>query len=138
MSTADPYATTVVPRAAISFPCALPVPQGFAPGDPTTWPVVDGSLEYYQGALWFMPPSGEDQQDTVSDIVTELTLWRCAHPAFIVGTNEAGMKLGDEVRARVIDAGGERELTSEERTPPTELLPGLSPVVGSFFSQLDG
>lgn len=99
MSTADPYEPTVVPRAALRFPCRLPVPVGFDPDDVSTWPSVDGRLEFYDGALWFMPPSGEEQQDTVSDVVTELTLWRRQHPEFNVGTNEAGMKLGGEVRA---------------------------------------
>lgn len=99
MSAANPYEPTVVPRAALRFPCRLPVPAGFDAEDASTWPRVDGRLEFYDGALWFMPPSGEDQQDTVSDVVTELTLWRRSHPEFVVGTNEAGMKLGAEVRA---------------------------------------
>lgn len=46
-----------------------------------------------------MPACGDDQQDTAADVATELNLWRRAHEAFVVGTNEAGMKLGDDVRA---------------------------------------
>jgi Uma2 family endonuclease len=32
-------------------------------------------------------------------VATELNLWRRAHEQFVVGANEAGMKLGDDVRA---------------------------------------
>ena len=45
-----------------------------------------------------MPPCGEVQQRVVVDVVTELNLWRRAHPDFVVGSNEAGMLLDGEVR----------------------------------------
>lgn len=94
----DPYEDTVVPRGAVSFPLHLPIPEGFDANRPETWPKVTGRLEYIGGALWYMPPTGDDQQDTTSDVVTELNNWRRAHPDFVVATNEAGMKLGGEVR----------------------------------------
>jgi Uma2 family endonuclease len=45
-----------------------------------------------------MPPCGDAQQDTVADVVTVLGLWTRAHPEFVVGTNEAGLHLGDDRR----------------------------------------
>jgi Uma2 family endonuclease len=98
MVTAHPYSETVVPRAAVSFPLRLPEPEGFDPERHETWPHVTGRLEYVDGSLWFMPPCGDDQQYTTADVVTELNLWRRLHPEFVVGTNEAGMKLGADVR----------------------------------------
>lgn len=94
----DPYEQTAVPRAAVTLPLRVPEPAGFVPDRLETWPRVDGRLEYVEGALWFMPPCGDDQQETVSDVTTELNLWRRQHEGFVVGTNEAGMKLGDDVR----------------------------------------
>jgi len=47
-----------------------------------------------------MPPCGVNQQKTVADLARALGNWRAANGrSFIVGTNEAGMKLGDDVRA---------------------------------------
>jgi Uma2 family endonuclease len=77
----------------------LPEPEGFRVDRPETWPVVAGRLEYFEGALWFMPPSGDEQQETTADLVTLVNLWRQAHTDFVVGTNEAGMILGGAVRA---------------------------------------
>lgn len=95
----DAYEPTVVPRAAVRFPLELPAPRGFDPGRLDTWPRVHGRLEFVDGALWFMPSCGVLQQTTVADATTELNLWRREHEEFLVGTNEAGMKLADEVRA---------------------------------------
>ncbi len=94
----DSYEPTVVPRAAVRFPLRLPAPAGFDPGRLETWPRVDGRLEYLDGDLWFMPPCGVAQQTTVADVATELNLWRRGHEEFVVGTNEAGMRLAEEVR----------------------------------------
>src|SRR2546427_706221 len=46
-----------------------------------------------------MPPCGDRQQYTVADVVATLIIWVRAHPEFAVGTNEAGMHLGDDSRA---------------------------------------
>ncbi len=94
----DAYEETVVPRAGVRFPLKLPVPEGFDPGREETWPNVVGRLEYVDGDLWFMPPCGLNQQVTVSDVVKVLGVWRGQHEEFIVGTNEAGMKLDEDVR----------------------------------------
>jgi Uma2 family endonuclease len=46
-----------------------------------------------------MPPCGDVQQDVCSDVAGILMSWLAAHPDFVVGTNEAGMMLGGDVRA---------------------------------------
>jgi Uma2 family endonuclease len=94
----DPYETTIVPRAAMRFPVRLPVPAGFDPDRLETWPRVEGRLEWVDGDLLYMPPCGFDQQVTVPSVVVELGNWQRQHPEFVVGSNEAGMKLGDDVR----------------------------------------
>ena len=45
-----------------------------------------------------MPPCGVIQQWTSADVTCLLTAWARAHPDFCVGGNEAGMKLGRDVR----------------------------------------
>ncbi len=45
-----------------------------------------------------MPPCGEIQAFVAVAIVAELAGWRSAHEGFLVGGNEAGMLLDDEVR----------------------------------------
>jgi Uma2 family endonuclease len=46
-----------------------------------------------------MPPCADFQQDVAVDIAFVLRSWSEAHPEFVVGGNEAGMKLGGDVRA---------------------------------------
>jgi Uma2 family endonuclease len=46
-----------------------------------------------------MPPCVDVQQDAAVDVVHLLRSWSETHPAFIVGGNEAGMKLGSDIRA---------------------------------------
>lgn len=100
MAASNPYSeVTVVPRIAVRFPLPLPKPQGFEPADPSTWPSVTGRLELVGGRLEYMPPCGEIQQRTVVEVVTELNLWRRSRSGFVVGSNEAGMLLGGDVRA---------------------------------------
>jgi Uma2 family endonuclease len=90
---------TPVPTIAITLPLELPPPDGFAPDDLATWPLVEGRLEYVDGRLLYLPPSGDEQQDTVADVATELGLWARAHPDFLASTNEAGIVFGQDVRA---------------------------------------
>ena len=45
-----------------------------------------------------MPPCGDVQQDVCVCLVQILGNWGASHSEFVVGGNEAGMKLGDEVR----------------------------------------
>jgi Uma2 family endonuclease len=59
---------------------------------------VDGTLEFYDGKLYYMPPSADRQQDTSADVVTTLGVWRKTHRDFVVAGNEAGMLLDGESR----------------------------------------
>ena len=90
--------TIPVPRL-VRFPVELRLPEGFDPDDAATWPHVDGRLEWVGGRLLYMPPCADEQQDTVADVVTPLGLWTRNHPDFVVGTNEAGLRLGGDRRA---------------------------------------
>ena len=89
---------TVLPRYAVQLPFELPLPIGFDPGQPQTWPHVTGRTEYVGGRLLYMPPCGDEQQAVATDIVTELNVWRRQHAEFFVGGNEAGMMLAGDVR----------------------------------------
>jgi len=90
--------TIDVPRT-VRFPVELTPPDGFDPERLETWPRVEGRLEWVEGRLLYMPPCGDRQQDTVTDLVTTLGIWVRLHPEFVVGTNEAGMLLGGAARA---------------------------------------
>jgi len=46
-----------------------------------------------------MPPCGDFQQDTATDVVITLGKWVRQHPEFVLGTNEAGMRLQGATRA---------------------------------------
>jgi Uma2 family endonuclease len=99
MTIAERYEETIPLPRAIRFPVELIPPEGFDPGRPETWPKVDGRLEYVNGRLLFMPPCGDVQQDTVADVVASLVHWVRTHTEFVVATNEAGILLGNDVRA---------------------------------------
>jgi Uma2 family endonuclease len=88
-----------IPRDAVSLPLEWRPPDGFVPEDETTWPAVEGRLEYVGGKIHYMPPGGDVQQDVCIDLATLLGNWVRARPEFLVGGNEAGMLLGGEVRA---------------------------------------
>jgi Uma2 family endonuclease len=85
-------------RAGVRFPIELR-PDSFRPDDLNTWPEGDGRIEYVDGKLLFMPPCADIQQYVVADVVFVLRGWAASHPDFVVGGNEAGMKLGADVRA---------------------------------------
>jgi len=82
----------------VRFPVELTPPDGFDPARLETWPRVEGRLEWVRGRLLYMPPCGGRQQYTVADLVVTLGIWARSHPEFVVGTNEAGMVLGDDTR----------------------------------------
>ena len=82
----------------VRFPVELVPPDNFDPARLETWPRVEGRLEWVGGRLLYMPPCGEMQQVTVADAVGVLGVWQRSHPAFSVGTNEAGMRLDDDSR----------------------------------------
>lgn len=90
-------ATVSVPRS-IRFPVELTPPPGFDPDDLSTWPKVDGRLEYVDGRLLYMSPCGEDQADVVLSVAGVLRDWLRQHRDFRGGSNEAGMKLGKDAR----------------------------------------
>ena len=105
--------------ASVRFPVELVPPDGFDPARLETWPRVEGRLEWVGGRLLYMPPCGEMQQATVADVVVVLGLWQRVHPEFSVGTNEAGMRLGEDSRGA--DAGVWRQRPQRwgfRREPP--------------------
>ena len=100
MTITQRYEETIpVPRA-IRFPVELIPPDGFDPARLETWPKVEGRLEYVKGRLLYMPPCGQMQSYTVSDVVAVLVLWVRAHPEFVVGTNETTPLAGRGARSR--------------------------------------
>lgn len=99
MRPAERYEETIVLPRAVRFPVELIPPDGFDEERPETWPRVTGRLECVKGRLLYMPPSGDVQQDTVTDVVITLGAWVRSHPTFVLGTNEAGMRLGGATRA---------------------------------------
>lgn len=99
MGVAARYEETIsIPRA-VRFPIELVPPDGFHPERIETWPAIVGRLEFVEGRLLYMPPCGDLQQDTVTDVVITLGSWVRAHPELVLGTNEAGMRLGGSTRA---------------------------------------
>jgi Uma2 family endonuclease len=99
MAAQPAYDETIVLPRAIRFPVELVPPPGFDPERLDTWPVVPGRLEHMDGRLLFMPPCGDVQQDTVADVVITLGAWVRANPSYVLGTNEAGMRLAGATRA---------------------------------------
>ena len=98
MTIDDRYGEFVTVPRAVRFPVELFPPRGFDPGSAETWPKVEGRLEYVSGRLLYMPPCGDVQGATVADVVGVLMPWVRAHPDFLVETNEAGMRLGEDSR----------------------------------------
>jgi Uma2 family endonuclease len=94
----DRYDETITLPRPVRFPVELVPPAGFDPERLETWPKVAGRLEYVEGRLLYMPPCGDAQQDTVADVVITLGSWVRAHPDFVLGTNEAGMRLRGATR----------------------------------------
>lgn len=113
--------TITLPRA-VRFPVELRPPPGFDAERHETWPSVSGRLEFVEGKLLYMPPCGDEQQDTVTDVVITLGSWVRAHKSFVLGTNEAGMRLGGATRAAdaAIWRGSEAKLRTGgfRRVPP--------------------
>jgi Uma2 family endonuclease len=85
-------------RTGVRFPVELR-PIGLNGDDPRTWPEAEGRLEWVQGRLLYMPPCADIQQDVAVDLVHVLRGWSEGQPSFVVGGNEAGMKLGQDIRA---------------------------------------
>jgi Uma2 family endonuclease len=122
MSTAALYDEMITLPRAVRFPVELLPPDGFDPDRLETWPRLDGRLEYVEGRLLFMPPCGELQQDTATDVTITLGAWTRSRSGFVLGTNEAGMRLLGATRAadaaiwRRADLG--RQTSGLRRVPP--------------------
>jgi len=85
-------------RLPLKLPMELRVPKGFDPDDLSTWPHVDGRVEWVGGRLLFMPPCGATQSRVVLNLAGLVWKWLEEHPEFTGGTNEVGIKLGDDRR----------------------------------------
>ena len=68
-----------------------------------------------------MPPCADYQQDVAMDVAFVLRSWSEGHPEFVVGRNEAGMKLGGDVRAA--DAAVWRTDTATPRSGRVRTVP---------------
>jgi Uma2 family endonuclease len=106
----------------VRFPVELQA-DGVDPSRPSTWPAIDGRLEYVGGRLLYMPPCADYQQDVATDVSYVLRTWSEQHPEYIVGGNEAGMKLGGDVRAA--DAAVWRKADVRERTGRVRTVPPI-------------
>lgn len=82
----------------VRVPVELRMPRGFRANQLSTWPRVEGQMEFVEGRLLYTPPCAGEQAEVVSGVVFELVSWSRNHPDFVVGTNEAGMLLGKSVR----------------------------------------
>jgi Uma2 family endonuclease len=105
--------TITLPRA-VRLPVELIPPDDFDPERLETWPLVAGRLEFVDGRLLYMPPCGDLQQDTVTDVVITLGKWVRENAEFVLGTNEAGMRLRGATRAA--DAAVWRSADARVRT----------------------
>jgi Uma2 family endonuclease len=190
----------VLRRTGVRFPVELR-PPGFDAAEASTWPEADGRLEWVGGRLLYMPPCADVQQEVAIDVAVLLGNWSNATPGFVVGGNEAGMRLGADIRAAdaavwrrdqvgpatgrlrasppllavevagqdeeervlrekaawyfahgvalvwlvipesrsviVLEPSGEARYSRGQELPEHPLLPGLTPAVASFFTQLD-
>ncbi len=99
MSTGSPDDEVISLPRAVKFPVEMIPPADFDPGKLQTWPRVVGRLEYVDGRLLYLPPRGDFQQDTATDVVITLGVWTRQHTEFVLGTNEAGMRLEGASRA---------------------------------------
>ena len=124
---------TIVPRSLLRLPLdVVPLPPGFDPTCPETWPQIPGRLEFVQGRLLYMPPCGDEQQETATDVTTELGSWQRTHAEFVVGSNEAGMILGGEVRAADVAIWRRRDLG-----PPTGRFRRVPPILAVEVAGMD-
>jgi Uma2 family endonuclease len=131
MSISARYEETITLPRAVRFPVELVPPEGFDEERLETWPRVVGRLEYVQGRLLYMPPCGDLQQDVVTDVVITLGTWVRSHPEFVLGTNEAGMRLAGSTRAADAALWRRRDLAGYtgglRRVPPVLAVEVASP-----------
>lgn len=110
MSGAASYDDVLVLPRAVRFPVEMIPPPGFDAERLESWPSVVGRLEFVEGKLLYMPPSGDRQQDTATDIVIALGAWVRRHPELVLGANEAGMRLAGATRAAGVAVWRRRDL----------------------------
>jgi Uma2 family endonuclease len=99
MTLTELYQETIPLPRAVRFPVELRPPDGFVPERLETWPWLPGRVEFVGGRLLYMPPCADTQQYTVTDVVITLGAWTRSRSGFVLGTNEAGMRLLGAVRA---------------------------------------
>jgi Uma2 family endonuclease len=104
----------------VRFPVELRA-EALDPSRPSTWPAIDGRLEYIGGRLLYLPPCADCQQVVAMDVAYVLRSWSEQQAGFIVGGNEAGMKLGGDVRAA--DAAVWRAAEAGERSGRVRSVP---------------
>lgn len=104
----------------VRFPVELRV-ECLDPDELSTWPAIEGRLEYVGGRLLYMPPCADFQQDAAVDMAFVLRSWSETRPEFIVGGNEARMKLGGDIRAA--DAAVWRASETGERSGRVRSVP---------------
>jgi len=114
---------TIPVPGSVRFPVELTPPPGFDPARLETWPRVAGRLEWVAGRLLYMPPCGERQSWTAADVVLTLGNWARSHPGFVLGTNEPGILLRDDVRAA--DAAIWRRANARPASPGVARVPPL-------------
>ena len=114
---------TIPVPGSVRFPVELTPPAGFDPARLETWPRVAGRLEWVAGRLLYMPPCGERQSWTVADLVWTLGNWVRSHPGFVLGANEPGILLRDDVRAA--DATIWRRANARPASPGVARVPPL-------------
>jgi Uma2 family endonuclease len=108
-------------RLPLKFPVELRVPKRFDPDDLSTWPHVEGRLEWVGGRLLFMPPCGGTQSTTTMNLAGLIRSWTREHPAFIGGTADSGIALGDDRRGADVAVWRKKErgpLKGFARVPP--------------------
>jgi Uma2 family endonuclease len=115
----------------VRFPVELRT-DGLEPEDPATWPDIAGRLELVGGRLLYMPPCADFQQDVAMDVAFVLRAWSEGHPDFVVGGNEAGMKLGGDVRAADVAVW-----RADDVTPRTGRVRSAPPVLAVEISGED-
>lgn len=96
-------------RLPLKFPVELRLPPRFDPDDLSTWPHVDGRLEWVGGRLLFMPPCGGTLSCVVLNLARLIGNWMHVRPEFSGGTNEAGIRLGEDTRAADVAVWRTRE-----------------------------
>lgn len=112
---ADDEGYVVVPGS-VRFPVQLRIDDSFDPLDVRTWPEVEGRLEYVEGRLLFMPPSGQEQGAVTLSASGVLAKWLETHREFRGATLEIGITLGGETRGAAAALWRKGQAASVDKT----------------------